>query len=88
MKENTLRYAETKGFKLETKVSGVLGMRKYLVKSNVKILVASYANGDGKYEKPDAEIMAEIDSFSEMKEREDFLDSCSKETEKEMLAND
>lgn len=92
MTESTLKYAKEKGFKEKIDVDSTFGMRRFLIKSNVSILVEAYSNGEGKYDKPDKEIINDVDRYEELKILEDFIEKSHKEWEeklrKEMLADD
>lgn len=85
MTQETLKYAESKGFKKITKVNSTYGMRRFLAKSNVRILVEAYSNGEGKYDKPDNEIINDVDNYEELKMREDLIEKRNRELEEEIM---
>ena len=77
MTENTLKYAEAKGFKLVTKVNSVNGYKAHLTRENVEIFVESWSEAERWHRASDKQIINEVDNYENLKreqnERDEYL---------------
>lgn len=78
MTENTLKYAEAKGFRLVTKVNSVNGRMTHLVKENVKIFVESWNQADRHHRASDEQIIEAVDNYENLKCEQDECDEYLK----------